>query len=222
MRALVIEDEIDVANAISSLLKKIGFVYDIAQDGEKGSFLARTNNYDIIISDYTMPKMDGFSVIKEIREDDCSAPILMLSIRQNLEDKVNILDVGADDYLCKPFSADEFIARVKALTRRPQRINKQPLKFHDLSLDSDNFKVFRNNKEIKLTNKEFSLLRYLMNHPGRIIPRDVILEHVWGDVDLFSNTLETHIMRLRQKVDRRGKKLIYNIVGRGYKLDVNP
>lgn len=221
MRALIIEDEVTVADSLYFLLKKSGFAPDIAYDGERGSFLARSNNYDLIITDYVLPKMDGFSVIKEIRDDGCSSPILMLSIRQSLEDKVNILDVGADDYLCKPFSPDELIARVRALTRRPTQINIDPLVFHDLCLEIDTFKVTRNNKAIRLTNKEFSLLHYFMSHPTKIIPRDLILEHVWdGDVDPFSNTLETHIMRLRQKIDKYGCKLIHNITGRGYKLDI--
>ncbi len=221
MRALIIEDEIGVADSLFSLLKKSGFAADIAYDGERGSFLARSNNYDLIITDYTLPKMDGFNVIKEIRDDGCSSPILMLSVRKSLEDKVNVLDIGADDYLCKPFSPAEFIARIKALTRRPPQINVDPLIFHDLRLELDTFKVTRNNKNIRLTNKEFSLLHYFMAHPTKIIPRDLILEHVWdGDMDPFSNTLETHIMRLRQKIDKSGRKLIHNIPGRGYKLDI--
>lgn len=222
MRALIIEDEIELAQFLASLLKKAGFACDLSHDGENGSFLGRTNHYDLIITDYSLPKLDGLALIKELRLDGSIAPILMLSVRQNLVDKINVLDAGADDYLSKPFSPDEFMARTRALTRRPQNINIQPFKFHDLTLDVSQFKVFRANRKIRLTNKEFSLLQYLMLNAGKIIPRDIILEHVWnGDADLFSNTLETHIMRLRQKIDCHGRKLIHNIAGRGYKLDIN-
>jgi DNA-binding response OmpR family regulator len=208
MRALIIEDETNVANSLYSLLKKSGFATDIAYDGEQGSFLARSNNYDLIITDYILPKMDGFNVIKEIRDDGCSSPILMLSMRKSLEDKISVLEVGADDYLSKPFFPAEFVARAKALTRRPPQINMDPLVFHDLRLELDTFRVTRNNKTIRLTNKEFSLLHYFMTHPTKIISRDLILEHVWnGDMDPFSNTLETHIMRLRQKIDKNGRRL---------------
>jgi DNA-binding response OmpR family regulator len=223
MRALIIEDDTGVANSLYTTLKQAGFAADIAYDGEQGSFLARSNNYDLIITDYVMPKMDGFNMIKEIREDGCSAPILMLSVRISIDDKVNILDIGADDYLCKPYIPEEFIARAKALTRRPPQINMDPVIFHDLRLEIDTFRVTRNNKVIRLTNKEFSLLHHFMTHPTKIISRDSILEHVWnGEIDPFSNTLETHIMRLRQKIDKTGPKLIHNITGRGYKLDINP
>jgi DNA-binding response OmpR family regulator len=146
----------------------------------------------------------------------------MLSVRSSSLDKVNVLDAGADDYLSKPFAADEFLARVRALVRRPQPIQSNPLQFHDLILDAQKFKVSRKNKNIKLTNKEFSLLQYLMLNAGQIIPRDVLLEHVWdGETDPFSNTLETHIMRLRQKIDQQKPKLIHNIASRGYKLDIS-
>jgi DNA-binding response OmpR family regulator len=222
MRVLIIEDETGVADSLYAILKQVGFAADIAYDGEKGSFLARSNNYDLIVTDYIMPKMDGLNVIKEIREDGCSTPILMLSVRGGLEDKVNILDVGADDYLCKPFIPEELIARARALTRRPHQINVDPLIFYDLRLELDTFRVTRNNRVIRLTNKEFSLLQYFMTHPAKIITRSALLEHVWNeDIDPFSNTLETHIMRLRKKIDKTGRKLIHNITGRGYKLDIN-
>ena len=222
MRALIIEDEVDLAHFLASLLKKAGFSTDLSHDGEQGSFLGRSNNYDLIITDYSLPKLDGRSLITEIRQDGKNVPILMLSVRSSSLDKVNVLDAGADDYLSKPFAADEFLARVRALVRRPQHIQSNPLQFHDLILDAQKFKVSRKNKNIKLTNKEFSLLQYLMLNAGQIIPRDVLLEHVWdGETDPFSNTLETHIMRLRQKIDQQKPKLIHNIASRGYKLDIS-
>lgn len=220
MSILIIEDDLDLAKVLESLLKKSGFACDLSQDGEQGSFLAKTNAYDLVITDYSLPKLDGLNVIKEIRQDGHKMPIIMVSVRQSLVDKIDVLDSGADDYLCKPFSPDEFMARVRALIRRPLSLKLDPFQFHDLILDVGKFKVTRANKNIRLTNKEFSLLQYLMLNAGKIIPRDTILEHVWnGDADLFSNTLETHIMRLRQKIDCHGKKLIHNVAGRGYKLD---
>lgn len=222
MRALIIEDEVDLAHFLAALLKKAGFSADLSHDGEQGSFLGRSNNYDLIITDYTLPKLDGRSVITEIRQDGKNVPILMLSVRSSSLDKVDVLDAGADDYLSKPFAADEFLARVRALVRRPQQIQSNPLQFHDLILDANKFKVSRKNKNIKLTNKEFALLQYLMLNAGQIVPRDVLLEHVWdGETDPFSNTLETHIMRLRQKIDQHKPKLIHNIASRGYKLDLS-
>ena len=220
MHILLIEDERDISRLINIILTKAGYAVDLAADGERGSFLARTNDYDLIITDYVMPKLDGFNVIKEIRQDNISVPILMLSVRQSTQDKVDVLKIGADDYLAKPFAAEELLARVQALMRRPTTLKFGPLSFRDLTLDPQLFRVKRGNKEIRLTNKEFSLLHYLIINAGRVIPRDTLLEHVWGgEIDPFSNTLETHILRLRRKIETGSSKLIHNIAGRGYTLD---
>jgi len=220
MRILVIEDEKDLAGFIASLLKKTGLAVDTTDDGENGSFLARTNNYDLIITDYILPRLDGYNIIKEIRADGRQVPILMLSVRQSVADKIGALNIGADDYLTKPFATDELLARVKALLRRPAQIKIKPLIFHDLSLEPESFQVCRGGKNIRLTNKEFALLQYLLLNAGRIISRETLLEHIWnGEIDPFSNTVETHILRLRRKIDNQGRKLIHNIAGRGYKLD---
>lgn len=220
MHILLIEDERDISRLINIILTKAGYAVDLAADGERGSFLARTNDYDLVITDYVMPKLDGFNVIKEIRQDNINVPILMLSVRQSIQDKVDVLKIGADDYLAKPFAADELLARVQALMRRPTTLKLGPLIFRDLTLDPQLFRVKRGNKEIRLTNKEFSLLHYLIINAGRVIPRDTLLEHVWGgEIDPFSNTLETHILRLRRKIETGSSKLIHNIAGRGYTLD---
>ncbi len=221
MRLLIIEDEKNLAELLASILKKAGFAVDIANDGERGSFMARTQAYDLIITDYVLPKLDGGSVIKEIRSDGRKVPIIMLSVRQSTVDKVNVLNSGADDYLAKPFSTEELLARIKALLRRPPLISDEKLKFHDLEMEPASFKVRRGKTNINLTNKEFSLLQHLLINAGRIVTRESLLEHVWnGDVDPFSNTVETHILRLRRKVDAQNPKLIHSIVGRGYKLDL--
>jgi DNA-binding response OmpR family regulator len=220
MRVLLIEDEKDLAAFISSLLKKAGMAIDIAYDGEQGLFLARTNNYDLIITDYILPKLDGCSLIKELRQEGKQMPILMLSVRQGIIDKIGVLDAGADDYLSKPFSSEELLARIRALSRRPHNIQSQILTFKNLKLDPGTFKLSKGNKNIKLTNKEFSLLQYLMLNKGRIISRETLLDHVWDDdLDSFSNTVETHILRLRRKIENKKEKIIHTIVGRGYCLD---
>lgn len=223
MRLLIIEDEKDLAGFIAALLKKSGFAVDVAYDGERGSFLARTNEYDLIMTDYVLPRLDGYNLIKEIRQDGGQAPILMFSVRQGIEDKINVLDAGADDYLSKPFSTDELLARIRALLRRPTTTRTDSLCFHDIRLEPESFRVYRGNKNIRLTNKEFALLQYLILNAGRVVSREALLAHVWSDeTDPFSNTVETHILRLRRKIDNQGKKLIHNIVGRGYKLDYQP
>lgn len=221
MRILLIEDEKDLAAFISSLLKKIGIATDIAYDGEQGIFLARTNNYDLIITDYVLPKLDGRSLIKEIRQEGKQMPILMLSARQGITDKISVLDAGADDYLAKPFSSEELLARIRALSRRPLNIQSQILIFKNLELDSGSFKLKKGNKDIKLTNKEFSLLQYLMLNKGKIVSRETLLDHIWNDeLDSFSNTVETHILRLRRKIESKNEKIIHTIIGRGYCLDI--
>ena len=220
MRILLIEDEKDLASFIALLLKKAGMAIDIAYDGEQGSFLARTNNYDLIITDYILPKLDGRSLIQEIRQEGKQMPIMMLSARQGTIDKISVLDAGADDYLAKPFSSEELLARIRALSRRPHNIQSNIITFKNLKLDPEAFKLNKGNKNIKLTNKEFSLLQYLMLNKGRIVSRETLLDHVWDDgLDSFSNTVETHILRLRRKIESKDEKMIHTIVGRGYCLD---
>lgn len=221
MRILLIEDEKDLAAFITSLLKKAGMAIDTAHDGEQGIFLARTNNYGLIITDYILPKLDGRSLIQELRQEGKQMPILMLSARQGTIDKISVLDAGADDYLAKPFSSEELLARIRALSRRPHNIQSDVLIFKNLKLEPESFKLSKGNKNIKLTNKEFSLLQYLMINKGRIVSRETLLDHVWDDgLDSFSNTVETHILRLRRKIENKDEKIIHTIVGRGYCLDI--
>ncbi len=222
MKVLIIEDEKEIAEFLKKSLEAENYVVDVAHDGEKGSFLARTNDYDIILLDNIMPKKTGKQVCEEIRRDGKDVPILMISVKSEVTTKVDLLNAGADDYLTKPFSLDELLARIRALLRRPQKIETEILKVDDLVLDTSKHKVMRGDKEIYLTKKEFMLLKYLMKNAGIVLSRGMILEHVWDmSVDAFSNTIESHIRSLRRKIDLPGKKkLIHTIPGFGYKIDV--
>jgi DNA-binding response OmpR family regulator len=221
MRLLVVEDEKEILNFLKKSLEAEHFVVDAAKDGEKGSFLARTNDYDLIVLDNVMPKKSGLEVCKDIRQDGKSVPILILSVKTETTTKVDLLNAGADDYLTKPFSLDELLARIRALLRRPKQIENEILQINDLILDSNKSTVKRGNQEIYLTRKEFVLLKYLMKNQGIALSRGMIMEHVWDmSADPFSNTIESHILSLRKKIDAKGKKkLIHTISGRGYKLD---
>jgi DNA-binding response OmpR family regulator len=222
MRILVVEDEQSVANFLKSSLEAECFAVDVAEDGETGSFLARTNEYDAIILDNVLPKKNGREVCREVRERGKSTPIIMLSAKSEVADKVDLLDGGADDYLTKPFSFVELIARLKALFRRPRKIQGDILRVGNLDLDVRTHRVRRGEKEVYLTRKELMLLEYLMRNKGTVVSRSMIMEHVWDiHADPFSNTIESHIFSLRKKIDGAGEgKLIHTIPGRGYKLSV--
>jgi len=221
VRILIVEDDKNISAFLKSSLEAENFVADTAEDGEKGSYLARTNDYDLIILDYVMPKKDGLAVCQELRALNKTVPILMLSVKAEIPDRVKLLNVGVDDYVAKPFSFHELLARIRAILRRPRLVQNNPLKFADLVLDSERQMVWKGKKEIYLTRKEFLLLEYFMKNAGRVLSRGLIMEHVWSiDGDPFSNTIEAHILNLRRKVDDGKKKLIHTVPGRGYKLDL--
>ncbi len=222
MRILIVEDEKDIRDFVAKSLKAESFAVDTAADGEKGSFLARTNDYDLIILDNIMPKKSGLQVCEEIRKDGKTVPILILSVKSETTAKVDLLNAGADDYLTKPFSLDELLARVRALLRRPTQIENEILQIDDLIVDTSRQTVRRGGKDIYLTRKEFALLKYLLKNQGIVLSRGMIMEHVWDmTADPFSNTIESHILSLRRKIDTKGKKkLIHTVPGRGYKIDL--
>ncbi len=222
MRILIVEDEKQICSFLKSSLEEKCFGVDIAEDGERGSFLARTANYDLMILDNVLPKKTGLEVCREVRDKGRTVPILMLSVKSETATKVDLLNAGADDYLIKPFSLDELVARVNALLRRPAALEGDVIEIDDLVFHSANYTVSRSGQEIYLTRKECMLLAYLLRHRGFVVSRGMILEHVWNmDTDPFSNTIEAHISGLRRKIDAHGsKRLIHTVPGRGYKIDV--
>lgn len=220
MRILVIEDEEKIARFLRDAFEAEYFAVDVAEDGERGSFFARTNEYDLIVLDNMLPKKDGLQVCREIRASGKTMPILVLSVKTDAMDKVDLLNAGADDYLAKPFVLEELLARVRALMRRPTTIESDILCVEDVELDTKNGTATRAGKDLNLTRKEFMLLQYLMRNEGIVLSRGMILEHVWDmSVDIFSNTIESHILSLRKKLGDTGKdRLIQTLSGRGYRI----
>lgn len=223
MRILVVDDDVDVRHFLKEALKSDGFAVDTAGDGSEGSRLARINSYDVIILDYVLPRKNGRQVLKEIRDSGKTEPVLMLSVQGEIDDKVSLIEQGADDYMTKPFSYKELVSRVRALMRRPDCIVSPTLIVGDLVLDAARQKATRSGKEIYLTRKEFALAEYLMRNRGSVVSRGMLLEHVWNDgIDPFSNTVEAHIRNLRKKLDAGYEsKLIHTVPGRGYKIDAH-
>lgn len=225
MKVLIVEDEHKIANSIKKGLEQEGMVADTAYSGTEGFDLASEENHDVIVLDLMLPDMDGVEICKKLRKENIHTPILMLTAKGQLEDKVNGLNSGADDYLVKPFAFTELLARVRALGRRPKNGVGPTLKYEDLTLDTLSFVVKRAGAEIKLSKQEFSLLEYLMRHPNKILSKDQIINSVWDyEADILPNTVEVYIGYLRNKIDKpypKSPMLIQTIRGFGYKLGVN-
>ncbi len=220
MRILVVEDEKKIASFIERGLKEQRYVVDVCHDGEKGGFLSDVNPYDLIILDIMLPGLDGLSLCRQIRIKNKEVPILMLTAKDAVKDKVRGLQEGADDYLTKPFAFEELLARVAVLLRRKNIDKAASLRVADLELDQIKRIVKRTDKEITLTSKEYALLEYLMRHANQVVTRTMISEHVWNeDFDSFSNVVDVYINHLRNKVDKGHKKpLIHSVRGTGYVL----
>ena len=220
MRILLVEDEPQIADFLKMSLEADCFVVDVAVDGERGSYLARTENYDLVILDNILPHKNGLEICKEVRASGKNMPILVLSVRAETNMKVDLLNAGADDYLIKPFSLQELLARLRALLRRPDQIQGTTLTIGGVTLDSQKHTVTLDGKNIQLTRKEFILLEYLMKNSNTVLSRGMILEHVWDmAVDPFSNTIDTHILSLRRKLKGNSKQsLIRTIHGQGYTM----
>lgn len=221
MRVLVIEDETEISNYLKSGLESEHFAVDIADSGEKAISLADINEYDLFILDIDLPGINGIEVCKKLREDKHNSPVLMLTVKRDIEHKLKAFNTGADDYLAKPFSFEEFLARSKALLRREKSTVPDVLKIADLVLDTRSHKVKRAGKQIILSRKEFTLLVYMMRNRGEALSRNTLLEHVWDtNADPFTNTVDVHIRMLRKKIDDGHKrKLIQTVHGYGYKIE---
>ncbi len=218
MRILVIEDEKKIADFIKRGLKEEGYAVDAAYDGQEGFFLAKTNEYDLILLDLMLPKMDGLTLCKKLKSEGKLAPVIMITAKDTVADKVTGLDSGADDYLTKPFAFEELLARIRAILRKKDAAVANKLQVEGLSLDLMTHKVTRAGKEIELTAKEYSLLEFLMRNAGSVVTRTMISEHVWDlDFDTFTNVIDVYINYLRKKIDEPyEKKLIKTVRGRGY------
>ncbi|MEY2664657.1 MAG: hypothetical protein RIT04_465 [Candidatus Parcubacteria bacterium] len=222
MKILIVEDDADISDFMKMSLESNAHTVDIARDGAEGSYIARVNAYDVIILDYSLPKKNGIKVCEEIRAAGKETAVLFLSATTDTITKIDALEKGADDYITKPFSFEELNARIKALARRPKKIQTSRLIAMDLIIDTERQSATRGGVPIYLTRKEYSLLEYLMKNQGSILSRGMIMEHVWNaDSDPFSNTIEAHILNLRKKVNMGGRNdIIRNIPGRGYIIDM--
>lgn len=220
MRILLVEDEKKVANFIKQGLEEEGYAVDWAADGQQGLVLALDGVHDLIILDLNLPVKDGLQVLRELRQARVNAPVLLLTVRAMIEDKVLGLDAGADDYLTKPFSFQELLARARALLRRRTEVEPAMLQVADLTLDPSRRVVRRGGKKIDLSTKEFALLDYFMRNPGRVLTRTMIAEHVWDyDFDTATNIIDVYVNFLRKKIDSdRPRKLIHTIRGVGYMM----
>ena len=220
MRILVIEDEAKVASFIRRGLEAEGYRVDIAPDGEVGLTQAFDHEYDLVILDVMLPKRDGLSVLQEMRRHKLPVPVLMLTARDTVADKVTGLDRGADDYLTKPFAFEELLARIRVLLRRGSSLSLSTLSVADLELDLVSREVTRAGIRIELTAKEFALLEFFLRHPGRVLSRVLIAQHVWGvDFDTFTNVIDVYVNYLRKKIDMGfPTKLIHTVRGAGYAI----
>lgn len=221
MRLLIIEDELDIVQALARGLRQQGYAVDIATDGKQGWELATIHDYDLLILDLNLPSMDGLDVCQHLRAAQSQTLILMLTAREQPMDRVIGLDLGADDYLVKPFHFEELSARIRALLRRELRIREPILQHGPLKLDPAGSIAWLKNRRLELTRKEFAILEYLMRQPGEVISQEELMEHVWNqDMNPFSNTVRVHIASLRRKLgdDPNLPQFLETVIGKGYRL----
>lgn len=222
MRILVIEDEHRIAHALKKGLEQETYAVDIAYNGKNGYDLAMSEEYDVILLDVMIPEMDGMTLLTNLRANGKHTPILMLTAKSQIEDKIRGLDSGADDYLTKPFAFEELLARVRALIRRPQKSQGSTLVVSDVSLDTHTKMVTRGATPIALSQKEYALLEYLLRHPKHVVTKDQIIAHVWNyDADVLQNTVEVTIKNLRTKLEKpfpKKESIIKTVRGFGYTL----
>ena len=220
MRILIIEDDQYLREILRKVLSDELFVVDTASDGESGSYIARTNKYDLFILDYMLPYKNGDIISKEIRDNGIQTPILTMSIKTSIDDKIKLYNQGVDDYICKPFSPTELVMRVKALLRRPYHVAPETYTLDDLTIDRAAQEVKVDGELIYLTKKEYMIIECMAQKCGQIVTRSHLIETVWdNETNPFSNTIEAHIRNVRKKIEKNKKRYIHTIPGRGYKLD---
>jgi DNA-binding response OmpR family regulator len=221
MRILVVEDEPGIASFIHQGLTEERFAVDLVHDGQSGLEYARAVAYDALVVDLMLPGLDGLSLIRQLRQEGCRTPILVLTARQEIDDRVEGLNTGADDYLVKPFAFAELVARLHALLRRPEQHTDPVLKVGDLSMDTASHEVRRGERVIPLHPREYSVLEYLMRNPGRVLSRDQIIDHVWNlEVDVGSNVVDVYVGYLRRKIGGADEApLIHTVRGTGFRID---
>ncbi|HEX3450242.1 MAG TPA: response regulator transcription factor [Isosphaeraceae bacterium] len=223
MRILIVEDEADLADFVVRGLREDGFTVEHALDSAQGTEALESGVWDLIVLDWGLPGEDGISFLRRFRHAGGTTPVLFLTARDSVADRVRGLDIGADDYLCKPFAFDELLARVRALVRRRDRVPDIWINYGDVSIDIAKQRALRAGHTLDLTAKELALLTFFLRHPAQVLSRTRIYDHVWDEnFDLLSNTLEVHIMELRRKLEAHGPRLIQTIRGRGYLFDVAP
>jgi DNA-binding response OmpR family regulator len=219
MRLLVVEDDPRLCDVLVRGLREAGYAVDSVGDGKSALYQVAINPYDAVVLDVMIPGVDGFEVCRRIRLDHSSVPVLMLTARDAVDDRIHGLDTGADDYLTKPFDFGELLARIRALLRRTPVVAAPTLRVGDLTIDTASHRVYRAEEEVVLTSKEYALLEYLARNAGRVITRDEIAEHVWDEhFDRFSNLIEVYVNRLRRKIDQTEPHLIVTRRNEGYIL----
>ena len=222
MRILIVEDEKKVAAFIKKGLEEETYAVDVAMDGEEGLHHGEQNQYDLIILDLMLPKINGLEILSILRSKKIETPILLLTAKDSVDDKVEGLNQGADDYLTKPFAFSELLARIRVLLRRGKTETKTTLEIADLTLNLVSHKVNRGNEEIELTGKEYSLLEYFMRNQEKVLTRTMIAEHVWDyNFDTFTNVIDVYVNHLRKKIDKNfSTKLLHTLRGVGYVMKV--
>jgi len=225
MKILYVEDDRTARQYIHKGLSESGFAVDVAEDGERGLELAASGAYDLLVLDVMLPERDGFELLRQLREDGIATPALFLSARGEVADRIRGLNLGADDYLAKPFAFAELVARIRAIGRRASAESDQGrIEIADVVLDLPRHRVLRGEREIELTPKEFQIFEFLLRNAGQVVSRTMILERVWGyGFDPYSNLIDVHMNRLRRKIDRGfPMRLIHTLKGVGYILEPRP
>lgn len=225
MRILLVEDEVKLAHALKRGLTQEHFIIDVAASGDEGLEMALLDTYDLLILDVMLPKLSGFEIARSLRQERLSVPILMLTARGELADKILGFEAGVDDYLTKPFAFEELLARIRALLKRPKELSEHVFTCDDLQLNTQTYDVKRGDVKIQLSRKEFALLEYMLRNKDRVLTKDTLVAHVWDyDSDILPNTVEQFIKGLREKIDKpfpQSAMLIHTVRGFGYKLTAN-